>query len=98
MRTCMLCNASSPDTANTCVRCGADLSVHSHTAKALSDFQENDRVYEVRVIVAHNCCPACREQEGAYPKNEVPLLPVKGCSHALGCRCYYEPALVDIYP
>jgi hypothetical protein len=74
------------------------LSVHSHTAKALTEFKNNDRIYEVRVIVSHDCCPACRELEGAYTKDEAPELPVKGCSHAQGCRCYYEPALVEIYP
>ncbi len=98
MRTCTLCNASSADTASNCVRCDADLSVHSHTAKALTEFKNNDRIYEVRVIVSHDCCPACRELEGAYTKDEAPELPVKGCSHAQGCRCYYEPALVEIYP
>jgi hypothetical protein len=36
--------------------------------------------------------------EGEFPKDEVPALPVRGCSHAHGCRCFYEPALVDIYP
>ncbi len=98
MRTCTVCNASSPDTSGNCVRCDADLSIHSHTAKALAEFQINERVYEVRIIVAHNCCPACREIEGAYPKDSAPTLPVRGCSHALGCRCFYEPALVEIYP
>jgi hypothetical protein len=98
VRTCTVCNASSPDAAENCLRCDADLSIHSQTAKALVDFQNNERVYEVRLIVAHDCCPACREGEGAYPKDDVPKLPVNGCSHALGCRCYYEPALVDIYP
>lgn len=98
MRTCTVCNASSPDTAKKCVRCDADLAVHSHTAKALSDFRLNERVYEIRLIVSHDCCPACREKEGAYPKDAVPELPVQGCSHALGCRCYYQPALVEVYP
>jgi hypothetical protein len=98
VRTCTLCNTSSHDNANSCVRCGADLSIHSHTAKALAEMQLNDRVYEVRLLVAHDCCPACREVEGAYSKDGVPELPVMGCSHALGCRCYYQPALLEIYP
>jgi hypothetical protein len=25
-------------------------------------------------------------------------LPVEGCSHALGCRCFYQPVLDEIYP
>jgi hypothetical protein len=28
----------------------------------------------------------------------VPELPVRGCSHKNGCRCFYEPFLTDIYP
>ncbi len=64
----------------------------------LRKFQENPRVKYVRIIVAHDCCPACREVEGAYDKENVPVLPVEACSHDLGCRCSYLPFLTDIYP
>ncbi|MGW8250616.1 MAG: hypothetical protein ACWGO1_08235 [Anaerolineales bacterium] len=64
----------------------------------MNRLQTNPRVKDVRVVVAHNCCPACREIEGTYEKNQVPRLPVEGCSHALGCRCFYEPMLLTIYP
>jgi hypothetical protein len=60
--------------------------------------QANDRIIYVRVSVAHNCCPACRQIEGAYAKETAPRLPVEGCSHNLGCRCFYQPVLEEIYP
>jgi hypothetical protein len=55
-------------------------------------------VTRVRIVVADDACPACLAAEGEFAKENAPALPVRGCSHALGCRCFYEPALVDIYP
>ena len=98
MQICSKCNAQSPDTASHCVNCDADLSQFSQTAVALKSYQANSRVQYVRVMVMHDCCPACREVEGAYAKDEVPALPVESCSHPLGCRCFYQPFLTDIFP
>jgi hypothetical protein len=67
-------------------------------AQALARLRANPRVSQVRVIVAPDCCPACRAQEGAYAKDDVPALPRTDCSHPSGCRCFYEPALTEIYP
>jgi hypothetical protein len=80
------------------VNCQADLSEWSNTAVALKQFKENPRVKYVRLMVDANCCPACHEVEGAYPKDQVPVLPVEGCSHSLGCRCFYLPFLEEIFP
>ncbi len=98
MQTCSVCNVASPDTATHCVNCQADLTKLSKTAVALQRFQENPRVLHVIVSVADDACPACRAQQGAHPKDQAPRLPVEGCSHALGCRCFYQPVLADIYP
>ena len=98
MRNCTLCRVQSPDTVSECVGCGADLTMHSATAVALRQLRANDRVSRIRLIVADDACPACRAAEGEFVKNAVPVLPVRGCSHALGCRCFYQPALVEIYP
>lgn len=65
---------------------------------ALKKFQENDRVRNVRLMVAGDCCPVCTSHEGTYDKNEAPALPIEGCSHPKGCRCFYEPLLTAIYP
>ena len=65
---------------------------------ALLRFQENERVKNVRLIVDGDCCPVCAAHEGTYDKFEAPHLPVEGCSHPKGCRCFYEPLLTSIYP
>ena len=96
MQTCSSCNASSPDGANTCVHCRADLRQFSTTSVALKKFQKNPRVQAVRISVAGDSCPHCREFYRTYPKNSVPILPHTGCSHEHGCRCFYEPVLSEM--
>ena len=98
MQTCSRCNTQSPDMAPHCSNCNAELKGFSTTAVALKRFQENPRVRDVRVVVAHDCCPICSATEGTYKKDDVPSLPVDGCSHPMGCRCFYEPMLTEIYP
>jgi len=69
------------------------------TAKhALKKFQDNPRVKNIRLIVSADCCPACAAYEGTYDKFKAPTLPIEGCSHPNGCRCFYEPMLNIIYP
>lgn len=98
MRTCTLCKTTSPDTSETCTKCGSDLDEHSARAVALRDLRENPRVSKIRVIVAEDACPACRAIEREYTKEDAPGLPVSGCSHALGCRCFYQPRLLEVFP
>jgi hypothetical protein len=98
VRTCTRCQAQSPDEAARCAICGADLAIYSATAVALARLQASPRVSRIRLVVGVDCCPACLAAEGEFPKDAVPSLPVRGCSHPRGCRCFYEPALVDIYP
>lgn len=98
MQLCSKCQTQSPDSANQCVKCHAELSEYSETAMALKRMQSNPRVKYVRIVVNDACCPACREAQGAYEKEKAPRLPVEGCSHSLGCRCFYQPFLNDIYP
>ena len=89
MQTCSRCHASAPDTATHCSTCGADLREFSVRAVALKAYRENPRVKYIRVVVAADACPACLAVAGTYPKDEVPTLPVEGCSHENGCRCFY---------
>ncbi len=98
MQTCSRCQAQSPDSAKNCLNCGADLGEWSVAAATLKKLQANNRVLYIRISVAGDCCPACRAAEGAYDKSSAPSLPVEGCSHPLGCRCFYQPVLDDIYP
>jgi hypothetical protein len=95
---CLKCQAQSVDCVNYCQNCGADLKEWSHSAEALKRMQENPRVDYVRLLVGADACPACQHAEGSYPKNTPPKLPIEGCSHALGCRCFYQPVLEEIYP
>lgn len=98
MQICSRCSTSAPDTAVSCPNCQADLSEWSVTALALKRFQENPRIKYVRISVAAECCPACRDVEGVYEKAALPKLPVEGCSHNLECRCFYLPVLEDLFP
>ena len=98
MQTCAKCQTQSPDEATHCGHCGADLGEFSTTVVALRRLQSNPRVTTIRVVVAHDACPACQAMEGTYAKELAPTLPVRGCSHALGCRCFYQPFLAEIFP
>ena len=98
MQLCAQCNHSSSDSAEFCVNCGSQLSEFSTTAQALTRMRAKDRITMVRVVVSHDACPACMSVEGTYLKEEVPILPVRDCSHLAGCRCFYEPVLEVIYP
>lgn len=98
MQTCTKCQTQAPDSATHCPQCQADLKQFSVTAVALQRFRSNPRVQNLRLVVAHDCCPACHEAEGTYEKDQAPDLPVEGCSNHLGCRCFYEPMLTEIYP
>jgi len=81
-----------------CPKCGADMHELSTTAVAIKEYQANPRVGIIRVHVNDDACPACAQLQGAYPKDKVPRLPVEGCSHKDGCRCFYAPALTEISP
>jgi hypothetical protein len=98
VQTCSKCHALSPDTAYQCENCQADLSQYSTQAVTLQRFQDNPRVLHVILNVHDDCCHACLEMQGAYPKDQAPRLPIQGCSHSDGCRCFYQPVLGDIYP
>ena len=65
---------------------------------ALKRIQSNPRIQNVIIANSRDACPACQEIQGTYYKQDAPALPVEGCSHALGCRCFYEPVLEEIYP
>jgi hypothetical protein len=98
VRICNRCKTSSPDAVLTCPQCHADLTQESEAAVALARLRANPRVMHVRLILHEEACPACRAVEGDYAKGMVPAVPLPGCSHPQGCRCFYEPVLSEIYP
>ena len=59
----------------------------------LEKIQDGGIATKVRILANHDCCPVCRSVEGAYDFDEVPELPLEGCSHPMGCRCHYAPVL-----
>lgn len=98
MQTCSLCFTQSPDSALKCVSCQANLSENSTTAVALKHFQANPRIQYVRISVTGDACPDCAQHQRTHPKDQVPALPIEGCSHERGCRCFYEPVLDELFP
>lgn len=98
MQTCSRCSSNAPDEALECPNCQADLKEWSESAVALKKMRANKRVTAVCIQVQADCCPTCAEVMGSYRKDQVPALPVKGCSHENGCRCFYAPILAEIYP
>lgn len=98
MQICSRCNTSAPDTAQECPKCNSDLKEFSVTAVSLKKLVENSRVYAINLATADDACPACQAVQGTYAKDQVPTLPVEGCSHPNGCRCFYQPLLEEIYP
>jgi hypothetical protein len=95
MQTCSKCNASSPDEVSRCIHCDADLKEYSTRAVALTRLRANPRVRAIRVTVAGDACSACYGAMNTYTKDEAPRLPLEGCSHENGCRCFYEPVLSE---
>ncbi len=64
--------------------------------KAALERIRNGLATKVRIMVAADCCPVCRAFEGAYEFDEVPVLPLEGCSRTGGCNAVYQPVL-DLY-
>lgn len=98
MQTCSKCQTLTDDEAIACPRCGTILPDGNAVMTALKKFKDNPRVLVVRLVVADDACPACRQSSGTYKKDEAIALPHEGCSHVGGCRCFYEPILDEIYP
>lgn len=98
MQTCSRCFTQSPDQVSICPSCGASLKEFSTVAVAVQKMRDNPRVVNLRLVVANDSCPACQAMEGTYHKDKLPTLPVAGCSHGNGCRCFFEPMLDEIYP
>ena len=67
-------------------------------AETLTRLKANSRVESIRVASPHDCRKGLSLQ-GVYQKtDQIPALPVEGCSRPGGCICSYEPVLNTIYP
>jgi hypothetical protein len=70
----------------------ADVVKRAEQKKALENIKQG-LATRVRIMANRDCCPTCRAVAGAYEFDTVPELPLEGCSHPNGCRCFYEPVL-----
>ncbi len=66
-------------------------------AEALNRLRNNPRIAEIRVAAPQECSVG-QSIQGVYQKDDVPTLPVKGCSRPGGCICTYEPVIEELYP
>ena len=48
---------------------------------------------KVRILAARNACPVCQHLEGAYAFEDVPEIPLEGCSSPAICNTTYAPVL-----
>ncbi len=58
----------------------------------------NGLATKVRILIAADACPVCRAWEGAYDLDDVPELPLEGCSRNGGCNAVYAPVLDQYGP
>lgn len=61
--------------------------------EALRKIIEGGVATKVRILVDDEACPVCRAVEGAYDFDEVPEIPIEGCSNPNGCNAFYAPVL-----
>jgi len=64
--------------------------------KAALERIRNGLATKVRILVALDACPVCRAAEGVYDFDNVPELPLEGCSNGGECYAVYAPVL-DFY-
>lgn len=61
--------------------------------KAALERIRNGLATKVRILVAPDACPVCLAHERAYSLDDVPELPLEGCSCIGGCTATYAPVL-----
>ena len=70
-----------------------DAKKRAEAKAALKKIKEGGVATKVRILVDADACPVCRSVEGAYDFDEVPEIPVEGCSQLGGCNAFYAPVL-----
>jgi hypothetical protein len=70
------------------------------TAQALREILASPRASAVFVVAPAHACPACRRAQGTFYKgtDQIPEIPILGCSCPDGCTCRYEPLVVEPGP
>jgi RNA polymerase subunit RPABC4/transcription elongation factor Spt4 len=98
VQVCSNCNTNTNDDTLICPTCKSDLSKYSVSSVFLAALMANPRVKMITLSVSNDACPTCKAKQGTYEKDQVPKLPIQGCSEPLGCTCTYQPILKEIYP
>ncbi len=65
--------------------------------KALEKIK-NGLATKVRIFAPADACPVCTTTEGVYEFDEVPELPLEGCSCLQGPTAMYAPVLDQFGP
>ena len=53
---------------------------------------------KVHILVDRDSCPVCQHFAGVYTFEDVPELPLEGCSRVDGCHAMYAPVLDKFGP
>ncbi|KGX99986.1 hypothetical protein Y023_3543 [Burkholderia pseudomallei A79D] len=70
------------------------LSFHMYSVHHLQDWNSTGVVEEVEIRSATGACNFCRQyRSGPYLIDESPEVPLRGCTHKMGCRCTLLPKI-----
>jgi hypothetical protein len=67
--------------------------IAANNKAALGNYKRSGVVSQVEILCTADSCPTCKATSGIYPIANVPLLPIKNCTHDQGCRCCYLPVV-----
>ncbi|PFH29105.1 hypothetical protein [Burkholderia sp. JKS000303] len=72
------------------------LEFHMYTVRKLQEWRESDVVQGFEIVHARDSCGFCKTfPRGPYHLDDGPEVPLKGCTHKLGCRCTIIPKVSD---
>ena len=70
-----------------------DAKKRAEQKQALKNIREGRIATKVRILVDDKACPVCQSLAAAYDFDDVPELPIEGCSRLGGCNAFYAPVL-----
>lgn len=68
------------------------LSFHMYSIQNLQEWDATEMVEQFEILRVPDACKFCRSYpSGPYRLDEGPEVPLRGCTHKLGCRCTLLP-------